>query len=236
MQAKLPCPNSQVVTRMPQPKTMKYAIYSCGGFAREVLPSLRRPTGGKADIVFIEDDSNKIGTVVNGCEVIGFDELCKPAHQDRLVSVAVAEPDIRRMLVDRCMGEGLQFATIQDTTHTQFDNVSIGEGAILCANTVLTSDVQIGSHFHGNIYSYVAHDCRIGDFVTFAPRVCCNGHVVIGDGAYIGTGAILKQGAQSKPLTIGSGAVIGMGAVVLKDVADGEVVVGNPAKVLRKKP
>ena len=126
-----------------------------------------------------------------------------------------------------------QFATIQDTSHIQFENISIGEGAILCANTVLTGDIKIGCHFHCNIYSYVAHDCRIGDFVTCAPRVCCNGRIVIDDNAYIGTGAVLKQGSHSKPLRIGKGAIIGMGAIVLNDVEDGEVVVGNPARVIR---
>jgi sugar O-acyltransferase (sialic acid O-acetyltransferase NeuD family) len=213
----------------------KYAIYSCEGFAREVLPSLRRQIAGGIDVVFVDDDVEKIGTVVNGCEVIGFEELCKSPHRDRIVSVSVADPGIRRKLVDRCRREDFQFAAIQDPTHIQLDNVSIGDGVILCANTVVTSDVSIGVHFHCNIYSYVAHDCRIGDFVTFAPRVSCNGRVVIEDGAYIGTGAVLKQGSHAKPLRIGRGAIVGMGAVVLKDVQDGEIVVGNPARPIRRK-
>ena len=70
----------------------------------------------------------------------------------------------------------------------------------------------------------------IGDFVTFAPGVMCNGNVHIDDHAYIGTGAILKQGTPDKPLRIGRGAVVGMGAVVTKDVAPGETVIGNPAR------
>jgi acetyltransferase-like isoleucine patch superfamily enzyme len=75
----------------------------------------------------------------------------------------------------------------------------------------------------------------IGDYVTFAPRVHCNGNVHIEDHAYIGTGAILRQGTPDKPLIIGRGAVVGMGAVVTKDVAPNTVVVGNPAKILERK-
>ena len=89
----------------------------------------------------------------------------------------------------------------------------------------------IGTHFHANIYSYVAHDCVIGDYVTFAPRVSCNGNVHIEDDVYIGTGAVIEQGTPDKPLVIGKGATIGMGAVVTKDVPPGAVVVGNPARV-----
>ncbi len=72
----------------------------------------------------------------------------------------------------------------------------------------------------------------VGDFVTFAPGVHCNGNVVIEDHAYIGTGAILKQGQPGKPLVIGRGAVVGMGAVVTKSVAAGATVVGNPARAM----
>ena len=213
---------------------MKYAIYSCEGFAREILPSLRKQVGEGADIVFVDDDPGKAGTVVHGCEVITFEQLCEATNRDRHVSIAVADTQVRRKLADRCQEENLNFMSIVDTTHIRFDNVSVGEGAIFCANTMVTGDADIGRHFHCNIYSYVAHDCRIGDFVTFAPRVSCNGRVEIDDYAYIGTGATLKQGSHQKRLSIGKAATVGMGAVVLKDVGAGEVVVGNPATVIRK--
>jgi acetyltransferase-like isoleucine patch superfamily enzyme len=100
---------------------------------------------------------------------------------------------------------------------------------------MVTASARIGAHFQCNIYSYVAHDCEIGDFVTFAPRVCCNGRVHIGDGAYIGTGAVLRDGTREKPLIIGENAVIGMGAVVTRDVPAGVTVIGNPARPLERK-
>ena len=73
-------------------------------------------------------------------------------------------------------------------------------------------------------FMYVAHDSVIGDYVTFAPRVCVNGHTIIHDDVYIGTGAVLKQGTKDKPLIIGRGSLIGMGSVVTKDVPPGVVV------------
>ncbi len=41
---------------------------------------------------------------------------------------------------------------------------------------------------------------------------------ILNDHAYIGTGAVIKQGTPDKPLMIGKGAVVGMGAVVTKSV------------------
>ena len=78
-------------------------------------------------------------------------------------------------------------------------------------------------------------NCVIGDFVTFAPSVKCNGNVNIGDYAYIGTGAIIKQGKPGKPLVIGTGAIVAAGAVVTKNVPEGITVFGNPAVPLTKK-
>jgi sugar O-acyltransferase (sialic acid O-acetyltransferase NeuD family) len=119
---------------------------------------------------------------------------------------------------------------------TVYEANEIGEGAILCAYSTVTSNARIGRFFHSNIYSYVAHDCEIGDFVTFAPRVQCNGRVHIGDRAYIGTGAVIREGEPGKPLVIGEGAVIGMGAVVTKNVPPHTTVVGNPARVFKPAP
>ena len=70
---------------------------------------------------------------------------------------------------------------------------------------------------------------------TFAPGVFCNGNVHVGDHAYVGTGAMLRNGTPDRPLVIGEGAVVGMGAVVTKDVAPHTTVVGNPARVLERR-
>ena len=146
----------------------------------------------------------------------------------------IADYKIRKKVVEQYVISGCHPLSIRAANSLVLDRAELGVGSILCGFTHLTSDVKIGDYFHCNIYSYVAHDCVIGDFVTFAPQVCCNGNVHVHDYAYIGTGAVLKQGTPDKPLVIGEGAVIGMGAVVTKDVAPYEVVVGNPAKPLRK--
>ena len=115
------------------------------------------------------------------------------------------------------------------------DKVDIGGGAVLSPFVTITSNIRIGKSLHANIYSYIAHDCIVGNYVTLAPGAKINGNIIIEDYAYIGTGAIIKQGVPSKPIVIGKGSVVGMGAVVTRSVPAGKVVVGNPAKIFDKK-
>ncbi|MDQ3202745.1 MAG: acetyltransferase [Pseudomonadota bacterium] len=214
-----------------------YAIVGAGGFGREVLPLVREQIGmfsqGEFRIVFVDDGCKE--TEVNGVEVMTSEGYKAIDADEKFFSIAIGSSKVReKIATDMILAGAKPFSVSSIGNSFVLDGNTIGEGSILCPFTIVTSNAKIGKHFQANIYAYVAHDCVIGDFVTFAPGVKCNGNVTIEDHAYIGTGAIIKQGTPERPIVIGEGAVVGMGAVVTKSVAPGTVVVGNPAKPLRK--
>lgn len=208
---------------------MRLVIFGPGGFGRELIEIARFSAGQltegqeSPEVVFA---AQVAGDDVLGVRVIGADEL---DADDRLV-IALGSSQARREVAEQL--RHIPAGRLIAPSAVIGPGVTMGEGAVICDHCTVTASATIGRHFQCNIYAYVAHDCRIGDFVTFAPRVSCNGNVHVEDGAYIGTGAMIRNGTPDKPTVIGAGAIVGMGAVVIRDVPPGATVIGNPARAL----
>lgn len=210
-----------------------YGLIGAGGFGREVMSLAQLQLydelyAGGAELFFVVENIKNPMTV-NHYPVISLEDfLCLPAP--RRFNIAIGNSAVRKRIADICLDNGAVPFSVRAGNVVIMDANRIGDGAILSPFVTITSNVEVGVFFHANLYSYIAHDCVIGDFVTFAPSVKCNGNVVIEDYAYIGTGVTIKEGKKGSPLKIGRGAVIGMGAVVTKSVPPGVTVIGNPAR------
>jgi sugar O-acyltransferase (sialic acid O-acetyltransferase NeuD family) len=203
-----------------------FGLFGAGGFAREVMPLARAAMAADSTLYFVETTPQK--NQINGIQIISEAEFIAMSGE-KTYAIGIADSTVREAIATRMQPYATATSLIANNCFMGDEN-HFGEGIILCPFTTITSNAKIGKHFHANIYSYIAHDCVIGDYVTFAPNVHCNGNIHIHDHAYIGTGAILRQGTPEKPLVIGRGAVIGMGAVVTKSVDAGVTVIGNPAR------
>ena len=214
-----------------------YAVYGASGCGRSLIPVARQQLQRQninAEIYFI-DDSLIEEMTVNGHRALNYAVFKNLKADRKSVLIAIANSQIREKIAKKLQQDAIELWTVQADNVVRMDAIEIALGAALSPFVTLTSNIKIGKCFHANLYSYVEHDCVIGDYVTFAPGVKCNGNIHIEDHAYIGTGAVIKQGTPDKPLVIGKGAVVGMGAVVTKSVPPGVTVVGNPARILEKK-
>jgi sugar O-acyltransferase (sialic acid O-acetyltransferase NeuD family) len=200
---------------------MKKAIIGAGGFGREVYWSL--PATDRLNTVFFVDDIYWDNS----------DNLILPISQfdpeKYKAIVAVGDPRDRFDIVQKLPKETKYFTHIHPSVQILDHNIEIGEGSIICAGCILTTNITLGKHTHLNLQTTIGHDCNIGDYLTTAPGVKISGNCTIHDCVYIGTNASIKQG-----INIHSLSTIGLNAGVVKNINESGTYVGVPAKKLNK--
>jgi sugar O-acyltransferase (sialic acid O-acetyltransferase NeuD family) len=134
--------------------------------------------------------------------------------------------------MEKASAASLQFATLIHPNTEISRWIEIGEGTVICAGNIITTNIKLGAHVQINLDCTIGHDAILGDYTTLAPGVHVSGWVHFGKRVYVGTGAVIINGTEDAPLTIGDDAVIGAAACVVKPVPPGVTVVGVPAKPL----
>jgi acetyltransferase-like isoleucine patch superfamily enzyme len=124
-----------------------------------------------------------------------------------------------------------------------FSGAKIGSNCNLCAHTLVEGDVVIGNNVTVKSGVFLWDGTRIEDNVFIGPNATFTNDpmprskvypeafqgITVKAGASIGANATLLPG-----ITIGRNAMVGAGAVVTRDVPEGAVVVGNPARIIRQ--
>lgn len=211
-------------------------IYGAGGFAREVAWLAQRCSSETKPITvscFIDDFDFPPGKHVNGIPVLSLAEAGL-RHPRAQIVAAIGDPTGRAEVIGRAEQAGFRFATLIHPRVEMSEWVEIGDGSIICAGNIITTNIRIGRHVHVNLDCTIGHDAVLGDFTTLAPGVHVSGCIHIGARVYIGTGAVIINGTAQSPLRIGDGAIIGAGACVTKSVESSTTVVGVPAKPLAR--
>ena len=164
-------------------------IVGAGGFAREVfglLDAIERARPGTWDFRgFVADDipSEIITKRIGGTYLGDIDSF---VNSDKDLSgfsfvVAIGSGATRRKIEPRLLNAGLSHAVLAHPTASIGTEVSIGPGAIICANVVLTSNIVLGTSVHVHIGSLISHDVLIGNHVTLSPGVNITVNVVVDD-------------------------------------------------------
>ena len=206
----------------------KIAIFGAGGFGRETRLLINQINASHTQwefIGFFDDNQDK-----STSNWLGGIEALNAFTETLYVVIAIAEPEIRKSIVDKIANSNMKFATlIHPSVIIDKNEVNVGEGSIITAYNVLTTNIEIGNHVIVNLSCTTGHDVKLGDYCAVMPGTHLSGNVNVEEGVLIGTGARLLQN-----LTIGAWSKIGAGAVVIRDVDKKTTVVGVPAQPINK--
>jgi acetyltransferase EpsM len=189
-------------------------IYGAGGMGKETL-WLASEISEYTIAGFIDDylQSNSFKNL----------PVIKNALNQNNCIVAIADAQIRKEITNR--NDKLTYVNLIHPSVKINSSIQIGKGNIICQGAVLTVDISLANHVIININSTIGHDAVIEDFVSIMFGVHISGNVRIGEGTYIGSGAVVLPNIK-----IGKWCTIGAGSVVTKDVPDNCIIAGVPAK------
>lgn len=150
--------------------------------------------------------------------------------------IGIGENNIRRAVAERFKGS-VQFTNLIHPSATfgcgQRDMLERCKGTIVAAGARFTSGIVVGDFCIFNQNTTIAHDCLVDSYVHVAPGANLSGNVHLKQGAWMGAGAVVNQGSNTKKRVIGENTMVGSGAVITKDCEANAVYAGVPAKRIK---
>lgn len=201
----------------------KIAIYGAGGLGREIktiIDAINRCNLTYEFLGFFDD-------YASGNHIIGGKGELNSWNEPIFIVLGVGGPEVKEKIVSQINNANIVYETI---IHPRAiigdeDQVKIGEGTVIGAGSILTTNIEIEKHVLINLNVTVGHDTIIKSFTSVMPGVNIAGGVTIGSSVLIGSGAGIINAAQ-----IGDKAIVGAGALVVKAVPSAVTVIGIPAK------
>ena len=162
-------------------------------------------------------------------DLLGYPVEKFDGNQNENFIISIGNNKIRKTLSQHVL-KNVDFTKIIHPKAIIDQSVIIDEGSVVMPGVVINVDSKIGKHCIVNTSASIDHECIIEDFAHISPNATLCGNVGIGEGTQIGAGATIIPN-----ITIGKWCVVGAGSVVINDIPDFTTVVGNPARVIKKK-
>lgn len=192
---------------------MKKALVGNGGHAREVQAQMGIELFRFVSDVYWKEGDNKLLP------------LSKFDTNKYILMIAVTNSKDREDIINNLPSDTKYFTFIHPSAQLMSNNITIGDGSFIGANSIITCNVQIGKHSILNRANHIGHDCKIGDYFSAMPGSIVSGNVTLGNKVYLGNNSSIKE-----KVNICDDVIIGLNAGVVKDIKEPGTYVGIPAK------
>jgi len=208
-------------------------VVGAKGFAKEVLEILFQ-LGQTENLVFFDDVSDDLPEMLFNCFRILTNETQVKDHFGKYGNsfiLGLGNPILRKSLCEKFeLWGGNVKSIISPSAHIGNFDVIIGEGVVVLPNAIISNSSYVGKGCLLYYNSIITHDCHIGEFVEISPGATLLGGSIIGDLTHVGANATILPNIK-----LGNNVTVGAGAIVTRAFAENKVIVGIPAKILRRR-
>lgn len=210
---------------------MILAIYGSGGSGRDLFETAQLANarhGHWSGFVFVDDMAAE--KELRGCPVFSFESASSRYAAGTLAfAISLGEPAHRQMLCDRVEKAGYTLARVIHPDAAISPSATVGDGLIAKKGAVVCADVVMGKNIALQHHAIVGHGVHMGNHCQVSSLSDIAGECTVGSQVFFGLNTVVKE-----KTTIGDWAVVGMGSCVLADIPEGGVVMGNPARLIKK--
>lgn len=195
-----------------------------GGFGLEMYDFITARPGAIEmagnEVIGILDDSP-------GCEVLRHApraEYCgtikdfRPQQGDS-VAIAIGNAFVRRKIAETLRARGARLLTYIDPTALIAPSSTIGEGAIICAYSIVNAGASVGENVLVNVFCCIGHGAQAGAHSVLSPYCSLSGDSTLGECGFMGTRATLFP-----KVALGAGCTVDAHSAVRQSAPDRKII------------
>jgi sugar O-acyltransferase (sialic acid O-acetyltransferase NeuD family) len=204
----------------------KIGVIGFGSFTKEIICNIKTPF----DIFVTSDYYNKINNNNNNniesikqkynCSLFELNNFDSKKYE---ALITIVDNKLKTEILNDLPKNTTYYKYIDKRSIIMDNNIKLGEGVIICANSILTTNIVLGNFSQINLNTTIGHDTICGDNFTTAPGVNISGNCIIGKNVYIGTNSSIKENIK-----ITDNVIIGMNTGIIKNIDMSGTYVGTP--------
>jgi len=198
------------------------AVIGAGGHARVVAAAA--VASGLTVEAFYDDDRELWGQQIDGVSIVGPPGEIRSGQTQRAV-IGIGDNAARKQVADQL---DLDWVPVVHPFSWLDPSVRVGRGTVVCAGAIVQAGAEVGAHVILNTKASIDHDVRVGDFAHVAVAHLAGG-ASADEGVFVALGSTVLPG-----VSLGAWSTVGAGSLVRRDVEPGSMVVGVPARAMRK--
>ncbi|MDX1953664.1 MAG: NeuD/PglB/VioB family sugar acetyltransferase [Verrucomicrobiota bacterium] len=203
-------------------------IIGAGGHAGEVIDAIHASNLPFLIRGLYDDNPAFHNQPIHGYQCLGsVDQFIHSTPKHSFFFLAIGNNTARQNLAIRLIAAEKKTLTVIHPAVIVSPSARVGSGTYVAPCSTIGSRAVVGEFALVNVHASIGHDSEIASFSQLCPGVRVSGYCKVGQGAFLGSNAVLAPGKSMGPWSRLSGC-----SLALNDIPEGRLASGIPATVI----